>query len=224
MIPEFAQPSLCFVTDRKRCNGRQLQEVVSMAVEGGVDMVQVREKDLSANELLELSLEIREITYGKAMLFINDRVDVALACRADGVQLGEQGLPLRLTRELVKGKLIIGKSVHSKKTAIASYVQKADMLVAGTVFYTKSHTDTDPSGVGLLSEIISEVPIPILGIGGINAQNVVSVIKSGAFGVAVITAISESSDPSLASTDLISKMKRAWNDDSKISKLRIDHD
>ncbi len=211
MIPEFAQPALCFVTDRNRCKGRVLQEIVSMAVQGGVDMVQVREKDLSSNKLLELSLEIREITYGKAMLFINDRVDIALACRADGVQLGEEGLPLQVARELVKGKLIIGKSVHSKKAAIVSYIQKADILVAGTIFYTKSHTDTAPSGIELLSEIRSEVPIPFLGIGGVTVQNVASVIKNGASGAAVITAISESSDPSIVSTNLISKMKEVWN-------------
>ena len=95
---------LCLVTDRRRCAGRPLEEVVEAAVSGGVDIVQLREKDMTAGRLLDLALALRRITESRASLFVNDRVDVALACYADGVQLGEDSIPVEAARDLVRGR------------------------------------------------------------------------------------------------------------------------
>jgi len=198
MVSEFFDaPVLCFVTDRHRCGGRTLVEVAEAAVQGGADMVQVRERDLPPQELLALARTLREITDGRALLFVNDRVDVAIAVVADGVQLGEDALPVEASREVGPG-LVVGRSVHSVDGAVEAESAGADLLIAGTVFATGSHLAGAPQGVDLLRRIGQRVNLPLLGIGGINAENAGSVIEAGASGAAVVTAISESPDPEAA--------------------------
>ncbi len=201
---------LCLVTDRRRCAGRPLEEVVGAAVSGGVDIVQLREKDMPAGQLLELALRIRDITASRAGLFVNDRIDVALACDADGVQLGERGIPVEAARDLVGGDLLIGRSVHGFESAIDASRAGADLLVFGAVFATASHPGQAPNGVGPLEEISRHVTAPVLGIGGIAPGNVGEVLEAGASGAAVITAITESPDPREAARALKQAMVDAW--------------
>ena len=201
---------LCLVTDRRRCGGRSLEEIVEAAVSGGVDIVQLREKDMAAGPLLDLACRIRSITASRASLFVNDRIDVALACDADGVQLGENSIPVEEARSLVGGDLLIGRSVHAVESAIDSSRAGADMLVFGTVFATASHPHEPPGGIGPLVELSRHDVVPFLGIGGITADNVGAVVDAGASGAAVITAITESPDPKDAARALRKAMTDAW--------------
>ena len=210
-MTDIPLPCLCLVTDRRQCNGRPLDEVVSGALDGGVNMVQLREKDLPAAQLLRLGRRLRELTSGRALLFINDRVDVALACGADGVQLGEQGLPLESAREVAGTRLLAGRSVHTVEGAVLAESAGADLLITGTIFATGSHPRRDLDGLQLLQDIRTRVLTPYLAIGGLNADNVASVIASGASGAAVISAITRSRDPEQASARLMKKMRAIWS-------------
>lgn len=184
--------------------------MVSEAVQGGVNLVQLREKDLSAKALYELAVGLRDISRGKALLFINDRIDVAIACGADGVQLGEESLPIKAARKIAGDNLLLGRSVHSVESAIFAESEGADMLITGTIFPTGSHPGGITSGLGLLNEVKKKVKIPFIAIGGIKVNNVASVIESGASGAAVITAITRSPDPAKSSQELAQEMQHAW--------------
>ena len=203
-------PCLCLVTSRDKCAGRPLEEVVSQAVEGGVNMVQLREKDLAAGELLALALRLREITGGKALLFINDRVDVALASDADGVQLGEQSFHPEAVRRAAGNELLIGRSVHNMNGACQAESEGADFLIVGTIYPTPSHPDADVAGTDLLKQVGLHVHIPFLAIGGVDKSNIRAVIENGASGAAVITAITGSPDPALSSRTLMEKIEATW--------------
>jgi thiamine-phosphate pyrophosphorylase len=187
-----------------------LEDVVAQAVEGGVGMVQLRERDLSADALFELAKRIREITRGRVLLFVNDRVDVALAVGADGVQLPESGLPVEAVRRVAVDRLLIGRSVHDAEGAVAAEADGADLLIAGAVFATASHPGRAPQGIALLRGLSEIVDMPYLGIGGITAENAGAVMAAGASGVAVITALTESDDPRLAAHGLAGEVRRTW--------------
>ena len=212
----FDEPLLCLVTDRYRCGARSLEEVVDAAVEGGVGMVQLREKDLSALRLFDLAKRLRGITGSRALLFVNDRLDVALAVDADGVQLGEEGLSLGGARKVAGNRLLLSKSIHSVEGGVGAEAQGADLLVAGTIFHTNSHPDGSPQGPTLLQEMRRRVTIPYLGIGGITAQNVGLVLHAGAVGAAVISAITMADDPALAARGLMDAMVSAKADQKMV--------
>ena len=209
-MSRLALPILCLVTDRMRSRGRALDEVVAMALDGGATMVQLREKDLAAGELLEIARRLRAITAGKALLFVNDRVDVALAAGADGVHLGETSMSVEAVRQVFEGRLLVGRSVHSADGGAQAESDGADLLIAGTVFPSRSHVDGSPGGVRLIEELRRLVTVPVLAIGGISVANAESVIEAGASGAAVVSAVSESDDPAAASRGLMSAIKARW--------------
>lgn len=202
----FPCPSLCLVTDRLRCNGRSVEYVVDAAIEGGANIVQLREKDLPAAELYSLALRVKDIVGNRALLFVNDRMDVAVAAGVDGVQLGESALPVEAARRVAGGNFLLGRSVHSVSGAMEAEAQGADILMLGTIFPTASHPGVRIGGAELIREVASAISIPFLGIGGIDASNAKQVVKAGAAGVAVISAISTAQDPALAAGDLCSAM------------------
>ena len=201
-------PLLCFVTDRKRCLGRDLEEVVGQAVAHGVGMVQLREKDLSAHDLYDLGARVKEAVAGRAKLIVNDRIDVALALDADGVQLPEDGIPVAEARRIVGPDMLIGRSVHSIGGAIEAESSGADFLIAGTVFPSASHSGGYAQGTDFLRALCGEVSIPVLGIGGITTRNVGEVMEAGCSGAAVISTISEAEDPGSAARRLFGEMMR----------------
>ena len=203
-------PTFCLVTDRLRCGGRSLEDVVAQAVAGGAGMVQLRERDLSSDALFALAKRIREITRDRVLLFVNERVDVALAVGADGVQLPESGLPVDEVRSVAGDRLLIGRSVHDVEGAVAAEADGANLLIAGSVFATASHPGHVPEGIELLHELSESVGVPYLGIGGVTAENVGAVMEAGASGAAVITAVTESDDPRLAAHDLAGEISRTW--------------
>lgn len=199
-------PLLCFVTDRRRCLGRNLEDVVEQAVEHGVGMVQLREKDLAARDLYRLGARVKDAIAGRAKLVVNDRADVALALNADGVQLPEDGIPVPHARRIVGPNILIGRSVHSVAGAARAQSDGADFLIAGTIFPTASHPDRSAQGTGLLHALCREVSVPVLAIGGVTAQNVREVMDAGCAGAAVISAISEVEDPGSAARALLDEM------------------
>ena len=158
-------------------------------------MVQLREKDMPAAELYSLAIRLKGIVQGRALLFINDRVDVGLAANADGVQLGENALPVEAARRIAGGKLLLGRSVHSVAGALEAEAQGADLLTLGTIFPTASHPGASTGGLGLVKSVADAVSVPFLAIGGIDASNAGDVVAQGACGAAVITAITMSDEP-----------------------------
>ncbi len=220
MAPKpLTPPILCLVTDRRRSLDAPLAETVALAVEGGVNMVQLREKDLPGGRLLALALEIRQAVGDRALLVVNERVDVALACRADGVHLGEEALDPATTRRITGDGLLIGRSVHSLRGAVEAHNRGCDYLIAGPVYATGSHPGAAPAGLGLVEEAAAAIPIPCLGIGGVNPQNAAAVIAGGGSGVAVISAILSSDRPKEAARDLWEAVKAAW--ESRPSSLKV---
>ena len=203
----FSYPLLCLVTDRRRCNGRSLDDVVDAAADGGVGLVQLREKDLPAAELYSLALRLKDVIGDRVLLFVNDRVDVALAVGADGVQLGEQALPLEAAKRISDGRLLLSRSVHSVAGALEAESQGADLLTLGTIFPTASHPGVHTGGLELVKSVADAVSAPFLAIGGIDASNVGDVIGQGAIGAAVITAITMADDPAGAASALLAGMR-----------------
>ncbi|MBI3966342.1 MAG: thiamine phosphate synthase [Chloroflexi bacterium] len=193
---------LHLVTDRKICGRNRLAEVVAQAVAGGVDAVHLREPDLGAGELYRVAIELKAAIGGRALLVVNDRVDVALAVGADGVQLGGRSLSVEATRLIAGGRLLVGRSVHSVEEAAVATAAGADYLVAGSVFATASHPDQPPAGVELIRAIHRTVSVPVYGIGGIDRANAAAVVAAGAQGVAVIRAILAATDPLAAAQEL----------------------
>lgn len=205
--PTLPYPCLCLVTDPGVCERDELLSRVVAAVNGGVDIVQLRDKELPGGALLKLARDLQSALQGKALLLVNERVDVAVAARADGVQLGEAGLPTETSRAMLGDGGLIGRSVHAVDGAHAAARSGTDFLLVGTMFATRSHPGEEPSGPGLLRRIRDAgITNPMLGIGGITAENAAQVMGTGAQGVAVITAILASSDPYSAAQHLKSAM------------------
>ncbi len=188
---------------------------IAQAVEGGVDLVQVREKDLPGGELLELVGEVARAVAGRALLLVNERADVAAAAGADGVQLGENALPTPAARKVIGPDALIGRSVHSSDGALKARAGGADFVLVGAMYPTRSHPEALPAGPGLMRSIagLPEVrasALPLIGIGGITAANVGEVIRAGAAGVAVISSILASPDPKGEARKLREAMAEAW--------------
>lgn len=207
--PGLVLPCLCLVTDRNRCRGRSLEETVAAAVEGGVTAVQLREPDLPARELYELALRLRPVLAGRALFFVNDRLDVALAAGADGVQLGGRSLPVPQARRIAGPGLLLGRSVHSFAEAAAAQADGADFIILGTIFPTASHPGVAGAGVELIRQVRATVVLPILAIGGIDPDNAAQVMEAGADGVAVISAILAAEDPRSAAAAMLATMQKA---------------
>ena len=186
---------LMLLANPAQCGERSLLEVVEQAVAGGVNVVQLRAKQLPAAELLTLARQLRGVCGPDALLLVNDRLDVALLSGADGVHLGENSVPVAAARGLLPPSLLVGRSVHSVNAAREAEQDGADYLLVGTLFESPSHPDTPPAGVELLESVVTRVGVPVLGIGGIRAANVDQCWAAGAAGVAVQSAIARAADP-----------------------------
>ena len=195
MRPALPNPCLCLVTARRLGDEATLVDRIAGAVSGGVDLVQLREKDLPGGRLLELAQQIKEAINDSALLIINERVDVAAAISADGVQLGEEALPIFEARNILGPDTLIGRSVHSLAGALRTKEQDADFLLVGTMFASRSHPGEKPVGPELVRQITTQCSVPMIGIGGIEAGYTRHVINAGANGVAVISSILASRDP-----------------------------
>jgi len=186
---------LYLITDR-HLTRTPLPEALQQALRGGVRAVQVREKDLPVRELLALARELRSITWEfNARLFINDRVDVAIAVGADGVHLGNKSMPAAAVRKIVGKKMLIGVSTHSLGEAENAERAGADFITFGPIFVTPSKMRYGaPTGVEALGTIKEHVRIPVLGLGGVRPDNILRVLRAGADGIAMISAILAADD------------------------------
>ena len=165
-------------------------------------MVQLREKSLSTGDLYVLASRLRRATLGKAILTINDRIDVAIAVDADGVHLPSHSLPAYVVKKLGGGRLLIGRSVHSVEEAVVAESDVADYLILGTIYGTASHPGRPPSGPGLIEAVKARVLTHVYAIGGINASNAGEVMRAGADGVAVIRSILGAPNPRTAAREI----------------------
>jgi len=192
------------VTDRGLCRNRPLQDVVLKAVQGGVSCVQLREKDLPTRDFIGEAMAVKKILVPfHVPLIINDRVDVALACGADGVHLGQQDMPYAMARKLMGDKAIIGLSVETWEEVEA--VEKLDVNYIGVspVFATPTKTDTkEPWGLTGLKKIKAFSRHSLVAIGGINSSNAHAVAEAGADCLAVVSAVCSADDPAAAAVKL----------------------
>ena len=195
---------LYLVTDRTRTGGRPLPEVVEAAVRGGVDAVQLREKDLPAGALFELARELRRrCTRHGVRLLINDRIDVALAVGADGVHLPVDSFAAGDARALVGPGRLIGVSTHSLEQAQRASAAGADFVVFGPVFATPSKRPFGPPlGLEALAQAAGAVSVPVFAIGGVTVARADAVCRHGAHGIAAIAAVLEATDPTAAARAL----------------------
>ncbi len=205
--------SLYLVTDRGLARGRSTVEVVKAAVSGGVTCIQLREKDCSTLEFIEQARAIKNFLGARKIpLIINDRLDVALAVGADGVHLGQSDMPLEIAQKIAGPSMLIGISAESVQDAIAAENGGADYLGVSPIYATPTKTDTAPPlGLQGLREIKKRVNIPLVGIGGLNKSNAAEVIRSGADGVAVVSAIVAADDPQRAAMNLKQIIDEARN-------------
>ncbi|MBN1470222.1 MAG: thiamine phosphate synthase [Syntrophaceae bacterium] len=192
---------LYLVTDRSLCGKKPLEEVVRMAVSGGVSYVQLREKEISTRYFVEEAKKIKKFLEPKKIpLIINDRVDVALACGAEGVHIGQDDMPYKIVRKIMGRKAIIGLSVETWEDVVAS--QKLDVSYIGVspVFLTPTKTDTKGAwGIEGIARIKAFSRHPLVAIGGLNESNIREVVRAGAQCIAVVSAICASPNPKEAS-------------------------
>ena len=201
-LSALPRPIVALVTDRNLAGGPDaLVGAVAQAVDNGVNLVQMREKDLPDAVQLALAQRLREVTNGKALLFVNDSVSIAEASGADGVQLTENSRSIASARARMARPLLVGRSVHGVDAAREAAAQGADLLVVGTVYDSPTHPDQPPAGVGLIGWC-AQPGVPVVGIGGITPENAGAVMQAGASGVAVISAILGSADPADAAARL----------------------
>ena len=205
-------PWVYLVTDHRVCEGGYLglERAVAAAIEGGINLVQLREQELPARELYELGKRLRRLTREAAVrLVVNGRADVALAIEADGVHLGESGLPVPVARKLL-GERLVGRSVHGVPEAIEAAKLGADYLIVGTIFPSETHPHQTAAGPHLIKKVRERVKLPLIAIGGITVDNAAQAIADGASGVAVIRAVLADSSPKQAARRLVDRVADAW--------------
>ncbi|MBX3345489.1 MAG: thiamine phosphate synthase [Nitrospira sp.] len=198
---------LYLVTDRHQTAGRPLLPVLRQAIAAGARAVQLRERDLPIRDLRALA-EALQRELPQARLFINDRVDLALALSAHGVHLRESSLPAVVVRGLLQRSQLLGASVHSIEGALAAEQQGADFVVLGPIHDTPSKRQYGaPLGLAVLERAARSVRIPIFAIGGMTAARARDARRAGAFGVAVLSSILSAADVEQATTSLLSALE-----------------
>ena len=182
--------SLYAVTDRMWTGRQSLYEQVESALKGGVTCVQLREKTLNDGEFLQEALQIADLCKNYDVPFlINDNIEIAVKCNADGVHIGQEDMTLKEARPLLGENKIIGVSVHNVSEALAAVKDGADYLGVGAMFSTSTKTDTAVLSLQTLKDICKAVNIPVVAIGGINKKNITQLKDSGIDGVALVSAV-----------------------------------
>ena len=206
--------SLYLVTDASLSRGRAHDVIVLAAIRGGVTVVQYREKNASTRQMIEEALALREMCRAHNVPFIvNDRVDVALAVDADGVHVGQEDMPAPFARKLIGRGKILGVSAENVAQARAAIADGADYIGASPIFATPTKPDApSPIGVEGLQELAHACAIPIVAIGGLNVTNAGSMIRAGAAGVAVISAIMGAEDVERAARELRAIVEQSRRD------------
>lgn len=201
---------LYLVTDRSLSKGRPIEWIVEKAIKGGVTIVQLREKNCSTDEFVELAIRLKQtLKQYNVPLIINDRLDIVLAADAEGLHIGQSDMPYHIARKILGYKKIIGLSVETISQAEKANLLDVDYIGISPVFTTGTKTDINtPFGLDGIREIASFTKHRIVGIGGIHAENAKAVIDAGANGVAVVSAIVSASDPAKAALMIKQQIKK----------------
>lgn len=196
---------LLVVTDRHQTRGRPLVPLLQQVVNTGAPAIQLRERDLSARELVTLAHEVQAVTTSHgSQLLINDRIDVALALEGVGVHLRSNSLPVSVARQMLGAQRLLGISVHSVEEAVHGESEGADYIVLGPIYETPTKQMFGlPLGIRTLEKACGLIRIPIFGIGGVTAARAREMRHAGAFGAAVITAILGARDVESAARELL---------------------
>jgi thiamine-phosphate pyrophosphorylase len=184
--------SVYVITDELISPGRSHVEIARAAIAGGADVIQLRDKSASSRKLFEDAMEIRHLTWKAKIPFImNDRLDIALACNADGLHVGQSDLPALVARQLLGEDKILGVSAETVAEALQAEKDGANYLGVGPIFDARATKPdaSQPIGLVLLAEIHRQISLPIIAIGGITAANAVETLSAGANGIAVISAV-----------------------------------
>jgi thiamine-phosphate pyrophosphorylase len=186
-------------------------ELAQLAIRGGADTIQFRQKSGSTREMIQVACDVKRVCAESGATFIvNDRVDVAIASEADGVHLGQDDFPIPLARQLLGRECIIGGSAATLEEARICLSEGSDYVGFGPVYPTTSKDDAGPvSGISILKGVVESIPLPIIAIGGVSAENAAEVIKAGAHGIAVISAVCCQEDPEQATRALHKALSNA---------------
>ena len=204
--PDF---DLYLVTDRRQTLDRDLLWVLEQALDGGVKAIQLREKDLAGKELFELGEKTRQLCNRyDARLLINERIDVALAVEADGVQLGKTSIPIETARMLLGPRKLIGASIHLLAEAEKAERSGADFILFGPVYFTPSKAAYGPpQGLFALKEVVEKISLPVYAIGGIKPENIEATKRTEVRGIALISAIISSDKPKAAAERILRQLR-----------------
>jgi thiamine-phosphate pyrophosphorylase len=202
-------PLLLLVTDRTRYGDRTLEDIFVPALAGGVNMIELREPDMHARDLLGEAERLRRLALGGVPLVVYDRLDVAVAGHSDGVHLAADSLPISAAKRVGRG-MLVGKAVANVAEAVAAEQGGADYLVLEPVFFSHYAQGRTPIGPTVVRRIKARVHVPLLAGGGITAGNAHQVIAAGADGVSVTSEIVEAPDPRAAARSLVEAMREAW--------------
>ena len=200
-----ARHRLCVITDR-RLSGAGHERVAELALDGGATFLQLRDKEMTTRELLEVAQALRRLAREREALFVvNDRADVAAACGADGVHVGRDDLPVAAARALLGPEAVVGASARTVEEAREAEEAGADYLGVGPVYEARATKPdaTAPRGLRLIRDIVATVRIPVVAIGGIDRTNAAEVLRAGAHGVAVVSAVAAAKDVAGATADLL---------------------
>ncbi len=206
-MAEF-NPRLYFITDSTKYEKDEFLRRVEAALKGGVTLVQLREKERSTREYLELANEVHKLTLKyNVPLIIDDRLDVAMAADTEGVHLGQSDLPVNIARRLFGPDKIIGATAKTVEQALEAYEQGADYLGVGAIYPTTTKVKTILTSTEMLDKICHAVPIPANAIGGLNKDNIDVLKGIPIAGVCVVSAIMKADDPKQAAEELSAAMQ-----------------
>lgn len=201
--------SLCIIISSGLIKEENLKTKIKEVIVNGATVIQLREKTLPLRPFLKIALLMRKIIQPPVLFIVNDRVDIALASRADGVHIGQEDIPLPMARDILGEDKIIGMSTRSVKQAQQAEKEGADYIAIGPIFSTFSKLEAGlPKGPEIISQIKEKVKIPVIAIGGINLGNIEKVLKAGADGIAVISAVLHEADAGLATRRLSEKIRQ----------------
>lgn len=200
---------LYFITDSTNLTENEFLLRVESALKGGVTLLQLREKDKTTREYISLAEKVHTLTQKyKIPLIIDDRIDVAMAVKAEGVHLGQSDMPIDIARSILGDSFIIGATAKTVEQANTAYLNGADYLGVGAIFPTATKVKTVITPVTVLQDICSSVPIPVNAIGGLNENNIDILKNTGIAGICVVSAIMKSSDVQKSTMKLIEKSKQ----------------
>lgn len=211
IIMQF-DPTLYVITDSTYHTTETLLHAVDEACRGGATLIQLREKDTGGRSYLELAQQVKAVTDRyNVPLIIDDRVDVAIACDAAGVHVGASDLPVAVCRRLLGPDKIVGATAKTVEAAVAAYNDGADYLGTGAIYPTTTHVTTKVTPVSVLNDVCRAVPIPVVAIGGLNADNMDVLADSPIKGIAVVSAVMKADDPCAAAAQIKEKFLKMMN-------------